>query len=615
MSLISKISQLFQNHPNLVLLWDVISEKIVYQNRFIGTDLGFSEDQNSKSTDLFFITQLVIDSDKKEFENLFYPKEGDNSYKAYITFQNIYKREELFQVSVYNLDLKYRVVELNMLSLVLAGIHPSNGLKEDDYQSIMAVQTDGIAILDEFENIRYANKVASMMFGTYPENLTGRNLKDFISEEDLIFIQKETEKRKKGETSIYELQILRTDKKPCFILVTTTPKFDKQGSFVETLGFFRDITDKKKAEETLRLEQEKIKNILNSLQDLIFISNAEGCYLDYLPPDNFKFLKKPEDILGKHVSEIMPKEIADMQMKAIRNLKKSDKVQTFDYKLVFGRKENWFSVQISRLTRNTFQEDLYIGVVRDITNRKIQEEKLRQSAIDLKGVIEDRNKLISIMAHDLKNPFAAMLGMSEMLNKYYDDFSDEKRKEYLSRILVNTKNIQSLLENTLQWSLNEQNRLSFDLAEINVGEIVGEILRGINVMLVQKEIEVLNNIPEDLSIVADEQMIRIIFSNLITNAYKFSNVKGQIEMNFENENGFYEFSVVDFGIGMSPTIQKTLFAKDYKSTREGTEGEKGTGLGLVLCKEFVQRHGGEIWVESTPNERTSFRFTIKKNRI
>lgn len=105
MSLISKISQLFQNHPNLVLLWDVISEKIVYQNRFIGTDLGFSEDQNSKSTDLFFITQLVIDSDKKEFENLFYPKEGDNSYKAYITFQNIYKREELFQVSVYNLDL------------------------------------------------------------------------------------------------------------------------------------------------------------------------------------------------------------------------------------------------------------------------------------------------------------------------------------------------------------------------------------------------------------------------------------------------------------------------------------------------------------------------------
>ncbi|MDD4575762.1 MAG: ATP-binding protein, partial [Bacteroidales bacterium] len=491
----------------------------------------------------------------------------------------------------------------------------SKGLRDDDYQSLMEVKTDGIAVLDEFENVKYANKVASILFGTYPKDLTGQNLKDFLSEQDLSFIQQETEKRKKGESSIYELQILRADKKPCFILVTTTPKFDKLGNFIETLGFFRDITDKRKAEEALRLEQDKIKNILNSLQDLIFIFNDKGYYIDYLQPDNINLLKRPEEFIGKHVSEILPKEIADTQMKAIRNLKKTDKVQVFDYMVPIGGVNSWFTAQISRLKGSAFQQDLYLGVVRDITIRKNQEEKLKQSEKDLKAVIEDRNKLISIMAHDLKNPFAAMLGMSEMLSKYYDSFSDEKRKEYLSRILVNTKNIQSLLENTLQWSLNEQNRLSFDLAEINVGEIVGEILRGINVMLVQKEIEVLNNIPEDLSIVADEQMIRIIFSNLITNAYKFSKVKGLIEVNFENENGFYEFSVVDFGIGMSPTIQKTLFAKDYKSRREGTEGEKGTGLGLVLCKEFVQRHGGEIWVESTPNERTSFRFTIKKNRI
>lgn len=615
MSLISKISQLFENHPNIMLVWDIFAQKIVYQNRFLEIDLGFDDIQENSPFTLFSLVQLVIDTDKKEFENLFFQKEDVSNSKSYISFKNAHGHEELFQISVYNLDAQFRVVELSMLSLVYSGIHLSKGLRDDDYQSLMKVKTDGIAVLDEFENVKYANKVASILFGTYPENLTGRNFRDFLSEKDLIFIQEETLKRKKGESSIYELQICRADQKPCFILVTTTPKFDKFGNFIETLGFFRDITEKKKTEEALRLEQDKIRNVLNSLQDLIFIFNTEGYYVEYLQPDSAKLIKSPEEFIGKHISEILPKDIADKQMKAIRNLKKSDKVQVFDYKLLLDRKVRWFSAHISRLKGSIFHEDLYIGVIRDITIRKIQEEKLKQSAIDLKGVIEDRNKLISIMAHDLKNPFAAMLGMSEMLSIYYDSFSDEKRKEYLSRILVNTKNIQSLLENTLQWSLNEQNRLSFDLAEINVGEIVGEILRGINVMLVQKEIEVLNNIPEDLSIVADEQMIRIIFSNLITNAYKFSKVKGLIEVNFENENGFYEFSVVDFGIGMSPTIQKTLFAKDYKSRREGTEGEKGTGLGLVLCKEFVQRHGGEIWVESTPNERTSFRFTIKKNRI
>lgn len=615
MNLVFKISQLFKNHPNLILFWDIKAEKIVYQNRFLGIDLGFDDVQENKTADLFSLVRLVIGSDKKEFENLFFKKEVNPNYKTYISCDNVHGRQELFKCIVYNLDAQYRIVELSMLSLILADIHPTKGLSEDDYHSIMAVQTDGIAILDEFENIKYANKVASILFGTYPEDLTGRNLKDFLSEQDLFFIQEETEKRKKGETSIYELQILRADKNPCFILVTTTPKFDKFGNFVETLGFFRDITDKKKAEEALRLEQEKIKNVLNSLQDLIFIFNAEGYYVEYLQPDSTKLIKRPDEFVGKYVYDILPKEIADLQMRAVRNLKKSDKVQVFDYKLLFGRKESWFSAHISRLTGSVFQEDLYIGVVRDITVRKIQEEKLKQSAIDLKGVIEDRNKLISIMAHDLKNPFAAMLGMSEMLNKYYDSFSDEKRKEYLSRILINTKNIQSLLENTLQWSLNEQDRLSFDLMEINVGEIVGEILRGINVMLVQKEIDVLNNIPDDLTMVADDQMIRIIFSNLITNAYKFSKVKGLIEVNFENENGFYEFSVVDYGIGISPNIKKSLFSKDYKTTREGTEGEKGTGLGLVLCKDFVERHGGKIWVESTPNERTSFTFTIKKNII
>ena len=612
MDLISNISHVFQNHPNLILIWDFKSRTIVYQNRYLKHDLAYSDILEDKVSDLFSLIDIVVDSDRQEFENLFYQENGSSNLKTYISFENAFGRAELYQASVYDIDSRYRVCELSKLSVISSGIHSNKGLREEDYQSIMAIQTDGMAILDEFENVKYANKVASVLFGCYPESLVGRNIKDFLSKEDLMFIQQETSKRKKGESSIYELRIVRPDSKPCFILVTATPKFDKFGNFIETIGFFRDITDKKKAEEALRIEQEKIKNVLHSLQDLIFVFNEKGVFVDYLQSDDSRLYKNPSEFVGKHVNDVLPKHIADLQMKAIRDVKKTNKVKMYDYLMLVDKKERWFSAQISRLSGSVFYDDLYIGVVRDITARKQQEEKLKQNAIELQEVVEEKNKLISIVAHDLKNPFAAMLGMSEMLSKYYDNFSEEKRKEYLAKILINTKNIQSLLENTLQWSLNEQKRLSFYPTKIDIGQIVREVLRAIDVMLVQKEIEVLNNVPENLFVQADEQMMRNVFVNLITNAYKFSNIKGVIEINFYNNSDFYEFSVVDFGIGISQQMLKKLFVKDQATTREGTSGEKGTGLGLVLCKEFVKRHGGDIWAESIPQEKTSFFFTIKK---
>ncbi|MDD2345630.1 MAG: hypothetical protein PHY85_05750, partial [Bacteroidales bacterium] len=182
MSLISKISQLFENHPNIMLVWDILAQKIVYQNRFLEIDLGFDDIQENSPFTLFSLVQLVIDTDKKEFENLFFQKEDVSNSKSYISFKNAHGHEELFQISVYNLDAQFRVVELSMLSLVYSGIHLSKGLRDDDYQSLMEVKTDGIAVLDEFENVKYANKVASILFGTYPKTLTGRNIRDFLSE-------------------------------------------------------------------------------------------------------------------------------------------------------------------------------------------------------------------------------------------------------------------------------------------------------------------------------------------------------------------------------------------------------------------------------------------------
>ncbi|OQY27361.1 MAG: hypothetical protein B6244_10900 [Candidatus Cloacimonetes bacterium 4572_55] len=238
-----------------------------------------------------------------------------------------------------------------------------------------------------------------------------------------------------------------------------------------------------------------------------------------------------------------------------------------------------------------------------------------------KTIIEQKDKLIalntskdrffSIIAHDLRNPFMGLMSVLELMTKFSEDVTPEDITFYAIHLKKSTDNTYRLLENLLEWALLQQGRIEFN-PEINDLAMITETnLNLFENLAEKKEIGLVNRIIPDTLIFADDHMIATVIQNLINNAVKFTPTHGKITINSRPiDNDFIEISIADTGIGISASAQKKLFHLDQKYTREGTAGEKGTGLGLVLCKEFVEKNGGKIWVKSEVGSGSNFKFTV-----
>ncbi len=221
-----------------------------------------------------------------------------------------------------------------------------------------------------------------------------------------------------------------------------------------------------------------------------------------------------------------------------------------------------------------------------------------------------KDKFFSIIAHDLRNPFNAVQGFSELLLKNYRRLAEEKIQRYLHLIHSSSKNGNYLLENLLQWSRSQTDHISFTPVNINIYNLFQETVHYFESDISGKKITVEFNPEPETTVLADENMIRTILRNLISNAIKFTAEEGTIRLSALRSGSYMQISVEDSGIGISDENQKLLFRVDTNISTKGTNSETGTGLGLILCREFVQKHQGEIWVESVPGKGSKFIFTI-----
>jgi signal transduction histidine kinase len=171
-----------------------------------------------------------------------------------------------------------------------------------------------------------------------------------------------------------------------------------------------------------------------------------------------------------------------------------------------------------------------------------------------------------------------------------------------------------LLENLLEWANSQRGKISFNPIPLNLNEIFKEEFKMLDEMAGRKYIKLNSRFTDDLTIVADKNMIKTILRNLISNAIKFTNKNGKVEVTATSDNKQVMISVSDSGIGMTKETMAKLFRIDSNLSTHGTENEKGTGLGLILCKEFVEKHGGKIWVESESGKGSIFRFTLPMNK-
>ncbi|SNR32670.1 tetratricopeptide repeat-containing sensor histidine kinase [Lutibacter flavus] len=229
---------------------------------------------------------------------------------------------------------------------------------------------------------------------------------------------------------------------------------------------------------------------------------------------------------------------------------------------------------------------------------------------NLKQLNNTKDKFFSIIAHDLKNPFNSIRGFTELLIENINSYDDQKRLKFLKIIKGSTANASNLLNNLLIWANSQSGNLKYDPKKIELVKLVSDVVSLLEIQAINKEISIYNNVNHNLSVIADENMLNTILRNLISNAIKFSNPKGSIHIISTFDEEFVEITIKDNGIGMLKEVVDNLFNVEFKSSQTGTANEQGSGLGLILCKDFVEKHGGKIWVESIIDEGSEFKFTI-----
>ncbi|MDP2337792.1 MAG: two-component regulator propeller domain-containing protein [Bacteroidota bacterium] len=254
---------------------------------------------------------------------------------------------------------------------------------------------------------------------------------------------------------------------------------------------------------------------------------------------------------------------------------------------------------------------IYLSRVRNLKNQKILLEKLVAiKTTELNDLNASKDKFFSIIAHDLKNPFNAIIGLSEILKEEIKSGDPATMEEFAGLINISAVQTFRLLENLLEWANSQRGKIVFKPIPINLSELFNEEIDMLNDMAKVKNIELKSSFPDHLTIVADKNMLKTILRNLVSNAIKFTHRNGKVEVKAVINNKHAEISVSDNGIGMTNDAMAKLFRIDTNHSTYGTEKETGSGLGLILCKEFVEKHHGKIWVETELGKGSQFKFTL-----
>lgn len=262
---------------------------------------------------------------------------------------------------------------------------------------------------------------------------------------------------------------------------------------------------------------------------------------------------------------------------------------------------------IKRLRNNNILEERLTRISKEIERQKDEIDKKRK---ELEVLNASKDRFFSIIAHDLKNPISTVIGLSDLLMNSVDQFEKEQIKEFSVQLNVFANKSFELLENLLHWSRSQLGAIKPNPREIDLYEIIlenTELLRGATM---NKKLELTNHVIPGTKAFADQHMVTTIIRNLLNNAIKFTPEKGKISFSTVNFGDYIEVSVTDTGVGIKKELIDKLFYIGTNQSTMGTNQEKGTGLGLVLTKEFVEKNGGEIWIESEPGMGSTFKFTI-----
>jgi PAS domain S-box-containing protein len=381
----------------------------------------------------------------------------------------------------------------------------------------------------------------------------------------------------------------------------------------------RDVTERKRAQQAIRESEEKYRNITENIDDFLFTFERVGKVLKPI-----FYTTSAEKITGYTQSEflsestlflkiIYPDDFQLVKNKLAGILRSKVQVsEEMEFRII-NKNGNvvWVRTKINVIRNAEGKLSKIYGLVSDISLRKKAEEELNKSTENLIKLNETKDKFISIISHDLRTPFSSILGFTDLLIAD-DELTEEEKKQYIRFIQESSKSMLALVNSLLDWTRLQTGRIKFEPEKITAGLIIKDSINSLSGNAFQKNIQIKSEIESNVTVYVDQSLIMQVFNNLISNAIKFTRPGGEIVISGypSNKARFYEFSVSDNGVGIKREIINELFRVDTKYSSEGTSGEKGTGLGLSLVKEIIEKHGGNIWVESEYEKGTSFKFLL-----
>jgi len=270
---------------------------------------------------------------------------------------------------------------------------------------------------------------------------------------------------------------------------------------------------------------------------------------------------------------------------------------------------------LSIVFHSRYKQNQKLNIQLTLKNKEIeqQQENVHKLNTELKEVNATKDKFFSILAHDLKNPFNSLIVLTSLLLEEFDTFTQEERKQFIRQIKDSSENTFALLQNLLEWASTQTGKTKLMKEKIDLSEILEEIITLLKPTANNKKISIYSNIPGNTFVYADKNMVLTVFLNLVSNAVKFTPNNGKVEIKSIVENQHIKIQVEDNGVGISPENMKKLFRLDQKIQTKGTDKETGTGLGLILCKEFVEKNNGKIWAESKEGKGSRFYFSLPKS--
>ena len=485
-------------------------------------------------------------------------------------------------------------------------------MSEEQYRTLIDNIGEGIGFVNNDEHFEFANMAAEKIFGVEPGGLVGMSLDQFVSPEQYYFLQKETELRSQGKKSVYELEIIRPNGEKRTILLTAVAKTDKDGGFIGTYGLFSDITDRKLAAEELAHQQYLMQTLMDNLPDHIYFKDLKSKFVRISKSHALLFgLDGPDLAIGKTDFDFFTGEHSqqayDDEQKIIQT---GQPLSIIERETFHDRPDRWVStIKMPFLDKNEKIIGTF-GISRDVTERKFAEELIKLKNEELQKANAEKDKFFSIIAHDLRSPFNSFLGYTEMMVDDLDNMNLKEIQFMAGELKKSANNLYNLLENLLEWSRIERGITGFDPKTFLLMPKITDSLQSVLESSNKKGIEISLNIPEDMEVFADENMLKSTIRNLTTNAVKFTPKGGKVAISATPDDNFVEISIKDNGIGMKKDRLDKLFKLTEQTSRPGTEGEPSSGLGLILCKDFVEKHGGKIWVESEEGKGSVFKFTV-----